>query len=145
MYALFLAGRMELTEFMRRMETFYKINEPVIIEEISKELYNLFIISQNIYFKDIVNFYIKDKIEYIEKNKSDDFNYKTVLSNLYSRLAYINSDFASKLVKKYSSFELVNPDERQAYLISRAVTGSDFSYFRDIIENSKVMRTKPRQ
>ncbi|KJE49210.1 MULTISPECIES: M1 family metallopeptidase [Acidiplasma] len=137
MYALFLAGRMELTEFMRRMETFYKINEPVIIEEISKELYNLFIISQNIYFKDIVNFYIKDKIEYIEKNKSDDFNYKTVLSNLYSRLAYINSDFASKLVKKYSSFELVNPDERQAYLISRAVTGSDFSYFRDIIENSK--------
>ncbi len=136
LYAFLLSGKISMTEYVRRLEKLYGINENIVIDEISKQLFNLYTITNNPYFRDLANFYIKDKMEYIEANKGDDFNFKITLSGLYTRLAYINSDFCSSLLKKYSGYEDVDPDFRLAYLVAQAKINNDFQYFADIIQNT---------
>ena len=137
LYAFLLSGKINMTTYVRRLEKLYGINENIVIDEISKELFNLYTITDNNYFKDLANFYIKDKMEYVEANRKDDFNFKITLSGLYTKLAYINNDFCKSLLKKYSSYENVDPDFRLAYLVAEAKINQDFSYFADIITNTK--------
>jgi tricorn protease interacting factor F2/3 len=133
LYAFLLSGKINLAQYVRRLEKLYGINENIVIDEISKQLYNLYTITNNSYFRDLANFYIKDKMEYIEENKKDDFNYKITLSGLYTKLAYINTDFCRALLKKYNDYESVDPDFRLAYLIAQAKVNNDFAYFADLI------------
>ncbi len=136
LYAFLLSDKMKLNEYIKRLEKFYHVNDNIIIDEISKQLYNLYNITNNNYFRDLANFYIKDKIEYIENNKKDDFNFKVSLSLLYTRLAYINEDFDKSLLKKYSNYYDIDPDFRLAYLIANVKINEDFDYLSDIIVNA---------
>ncbi len=136
LYAFLLSGKINMATYVRRLEKLYGINENIVIDEISKELFNLYTITNNNYFRDLANFYIKDKMEYIEANKKDDFNYKITLSGLYTKLAYINKDFCESLLKKYNLYENVEPDFRLAYLLAQAKVNQDFNYFADIIMNT---------
>ncbi len=136
LYAFLLSDKMKLNEYIKRLEKFYHVNDNIIIDEISKQLYNLYNITNNNYFMDLANFYIKDKIEYIENNKKDDFNFKVSLSLLYTRLAYINEDFDKSLLKKYSNYYDIDPDFRLAYLIANVKINEDFDYLSDIIVNA---------
>ena len=136
LYAFLLSDKMKLNEYIKRLEKFYHVNDNIIIDEIAKQLYNLYNITNNNYFRDLANFYIKDKIEYIENNKKDDFNFKVSLSLLYTRLAYINEDFDKSLLKKYSNYYDIDPDFRLAYLIANVKINEDFDYLSDIIVNA---------
>ncbi len=133
LYAFLLSNKIKLNEYVKRLERFYHVNDNIIIDEISKQLYSLYSITNSNYFKDIANFYIKDKIEYIENNKKDDFNFKISLSSLYTRLAYINDDFDRDLLKTYNNYYDIDPDFRLAYLIANARINNDFTYLSDII------------
>ncbi len=136
LYAFLLSDKIKLNEYIKRIEKFYHVNDNIIIDEISKQLYNLYNITNNNYFKDLANFYIKDKMEYIENNKKDDFNFKISLSSLYTKLAYINDDFDSSLLKKYNDYYDIDPDFRLAYLIANVKINNDFNYLSDIIINA---------
>jgi tricorn protease interacting factor F2/3 len=136
LYAFMLSGKINMTVYVKRLEKLYGINENIVIDEISKELFNLYTITDNKYFRDLANFYIKDKMEYIEANKKDDFNFKITISGLSTKLAYINKDFCASLLKKYSGYENVEPDFRLAYLVAEAKINQDFKYFADIILNT---------
>ena len=137
LYAFLLSGKIDLTEYVRRLEIFYRLNDTIIIEEISKQLFNLYNLTDNQYYKDLASFYIKDKKEYIENNKIEDTNYRVVLSSLYTRLSYIDKDFRNKIVSKYSDYKMIDPDFRQPYLISRALIGNDVEFLSKIITESK--------
>ncbi len=136
LYAFLLSGKINLSTYVRRLEKFYSVNDNIVIDEISKELYSLFNITGNNYFRDLANFYIKDKIEFIENNRKDDFNFKITLSQLYTRLAYISADFCKDILKKFGSYSSVDPDFRLAYLIANASINNDFNYITDIIKNT---------
>ncbi len=137
LYAFMLSGKIDLTEYIRRIEIFYRLNDTMIIEEISKQLFNMYNLTGKQYYKDIASFYIKDKIEYIENNKINDANYKIVLSALYTRISYIDNDFRKKIVSKYSSYSTLDPDFRQSYLIAKVLGGNDLEYITKIITESK--------
>jgi tricorn protease interacting factor F2/3 len=136
LYAFLLSGKISMTRYVRRLEKLYGVNENIVIDEISKQLSNLYIITNNGYFRDLANFYMKDKLEYIETNKKDDFNFKITLSGLYAKLAYVNKGFCSSLLKKYNDYESVDPDFRLAYLVAHAKINNDFQYFAGIIQNT---------
>ena len=136
LYAFLLSGKINMTQYVRRIEKLYGINDNIVIDEISKQLYSLYNITGNGYFRDLANFYIKDKMEYIEANKKDEFNYKISLSGLYTKLAYINNDFCKTLLSKYKEYGQVEPDFRLAYLIAQARINNDFKYFANIIETT---------
>ncbi len=136
LYAFLLSGKINMTQYVRRVEKLYGINDNIVIDEISKQLYSLYNITGNGYFRDLANFYIKDKMEYIETNKKDEFNYKISLSGLYTKLAYINNDFCKTLLSKYKEYSQVEPDFRLAYLVAQARVNNDFRYFANIIETT---------
>ncbi len=136
LYAFLLSNKIKLNEYVKRLEKFYHVNDNIIIDEISKQLYSLYSITNSNYFRDIANFYIKDKIEYIKNNRKDDFNFKISLSSLYTRLAYINDDFDRDLLKTYDNYYNIDPDFRLAYLIANARINNDFNYLSGIIINA---------
>ncbi len=136
LYAFLLSGKLNMTQYVRRLEKLYSINENIVIDEVSKQLWSLYNITGNKYFMDLANFYMKDKIDYIETNKKDEFNYKISLSGLYTKMAYINNDFCRELLKKYSEYSQVEPDFRLAFLIAQAKINNEFSYFAEIIEKT---------
>ncbi|SMD31051.1 M1 family metallopeptidase [Picrophilus oshimae] len=133
LYAFLLSGKIDLKTYSNRIESLKKLNDALIIDEISKQFFNLYSITMNQYFLDELKFYAQEKMEFIEKNKKNDFNYTIVLASIYERLAHYDLEFDRKLLSEYNDYYKTDSNFRLSYLIARARIENNIDYLTDIL------------
>ncbi len=136
LYAFLLSGKIDLKTYSNRIEPLKRLNDAILIEDISRQFFNLYNITMNQYFLDELKFYSNEKISFIEKNKKDDFNYTIVMASLYERLAQYDLDFDKKLLSEYNDYYKTDSNFRLSYLIARARVENNMDYLLDVLLKS---------
>ena len=135
-FAFLLSSAIDINQYLDRLLHFYNVNDGLVIEETSKQLFELFLTTRNDYFRDIAMRYVKRKMEFIRKNKRGDFNYGVILSDLSVIMAQLDEAFCIELLDSNENYFSVDPNLRSAYLIAHAKINNDLDFFMNLIDKA---------
>ncbi|WP_337860478.1 M1 family metallopeptidase [Ferroplasma sp.] len=137
MHAFLVSGKITLSEYLSRINKFMKLTDSLIIQEISNELFSLYLIdSKNSSVIEANMEYLADKIKELgEKQKNENINVSAARGILANRYARINRGYAEELSKFSSSINDVDPDMRQAVLTSYAIVNNDANKLLEFLSN----------
>ncbi len=135
-FAFLLSNAININQYLDRLLPFYNVNDGLIIEEMSKQLFELFLTTGNDYFKDIATHYVKGKIGFIRESKKGDFNYEAILSDLSVIMAQLDDGFCRELLDSNEDYFSIDPNLRSAYLIAHARISNNLDYFMSLMEKA---------
>lgn len=136
MHAFLLSGRITFGNYLSRIEKFMELNDPLIIREISGELFSIY----NIYpeSKELVNAnmeYLSSKLKALGDRKSNEnINITLTRGLLANRYAKINKGYAEELSRFVGSLNETDPNMRLAVLTSIAEIHNDAKLMLDLLE-----------
>ena len=135
-FAFLLSNAININQYLDRLFHFYDDNDGLVMEEMSKQLFELFLTTRNNYFRDIANRYVKGKIDFIRATKKGDFNYEAILSDLSVVMAQLDEVFCKGLLDSNEDYFSIDPNLRSAYLIAHAKMNNDLDYFMNLMEKA---------
>ncbi len=135
-FAFLLSNAININQYLDRLFHFYDDNDGLVMEEMSKQLFELFLTTRNNYFRDITMRYVKGKIDFIRATKKEDFNYEAILSDLSVVMAQLDEVFCKELLESDEDYFTIDPNLRSAYLIARAKINNDLGYFMNLMEKA---------
>ncbi|MCL4341494.1 MAG: M1 family metallopeptidase [Candidatus Thermoplasmatota archaeon] len=128
LFASLKGGIIDLSTYIRRIEPFQSIDDFVVVEDLSGQLYTLVsILPENHKLKDISLKYFNKQMKKLgDKKKGESENVSILRSSLASYLAVVDDDFAGKLERDFSRFHQIDPDMRHAVSIAEGRIGGKF-------------------
>jgi tricorn protease interacting factor F2/3 len=137
MHAFLVSGKITFDEYLSRIDKFMKLNDPLIIREISNELFSLYLIDpKNPRIIEVNMEYLADKIKELgAKQKNENINISVARGIIANRYATINKGYAEELSKFSESLSDIDPDMRQAVLTSYAIINNDANKMLKLLSN----------
>jgi tricorn protease interacting factor F2/3 len=128
LYAFLISGRRDLGEYLNHIHAFDNESNRLVVEEISNQLSNLYLLLPN--HLNLVEFsktFFTKHLERLgEKKENESENDAILRGSISAELAIVDPEFASTLSRKFSVFQDADPDMRSAIALSEAVTNNHF-------------------
>jgi tricorn protease interacting factor F2/3 len=136
LHAFLLAGKISFKDYLSRTSKFMELSDPLIIREISNELFSLYsIYPEN---RDIVNAnmeYLSSRLKAMgERRENENINISLARGVLANRYAIINRGYAEELSRFEKSLGETDPNMRLAVLTSMAIVHNDAGLMLDTLE-----------
>lgn len=118
-HAFFLAGLIGLEEYLSLIKKFFDSDEYLISIELSDQLFNLSLINPKRFKKLAIDFH-KRQYE-IWRDRKEDIS-RFLFGRICERLSILDLDFASELSKEFENYESIEPNLKQAVLVSYSIS-----------------------
>ncbi len=144
-YSFLLSGKINLDKYIETVRHFINLNNPLIVTEISNELFSLYTLSDNKKIIEINNEFLSSKIkELSSKKESEDINISILRGTLSYRYAIINRGYAEKLKDDINNLDNIDPDMKLVILASYAIATNDIKKLTELLDKSKNDEDKVR-
>ncbi len=144
-YSFLLSGKINLDKYIETVRRFINLNNPLIVTEISNELFSLYTLSDNKKIIEINNEFLSSKIkELSSKKESEDINISILRGTLSYRYAIINRGYAEKLKDDINNLDNIDPDMKLVILASYAIATNDIKKLTELLDKSKNDEDKVR-
>ena len=136
LHAFLLAGKISFKDYLSRAGKFMELTDPLIIREISNELFSLYsIYPEN---RDIVNAnmeYLSSRLKALgERRENENINISLARGVLANRYAIINKGYAEELSRFEKSLNETDPNMRLAVLTSMAIVHNNAGLMLNTLE-----------
>ncbi len=124
LHAFFIAGKITLEDYISKIKPFMEFNDPFIAMEISNSLYFLYTIAggNKTVLEENKKFHKEKLDEMGDQKEGESINISLARGVIASRYAAIDEDYAKEMSKKIEEILSVDPNMRNAVLISYALT-----------------------
>jgi len=134
-YSFLLSGKISLDKYIETVKHFMNLTDPLIVTEISNEIFSLHLISSNKKIIDINNEYLGKKLnELSTKKDNEDINISILRGRINYAYSIINRDYAEKMKDKINDLNNVDPDLKLAVLTSYAISTNDINKLIDLLK-----------
>ena len=136
LHAFLLSGKIGFKDYINRIEKFMELNDPLIIREISNELFSMYTIySESADILKANTGYLSSKLKVLgDRKENENINISLTRGILANRYAIINKGYAEELSRFEKSIMDTDPNMRLAVLTSIAIIHNDAKIMLDKLE-----------
>ncbi len=136
-YSFLLSGKISLDRYIETVKHFMHLNNPLIVTEISNELFSLYTIYENKKIIEINNKFLGDKLKVLSaKKENEDINISILRGVIGYRYAIINKEYAEKLKDEIDNIQDIDPDMRLSVITAYAIATNDIKKLEDLFNKS---------
>jgi tricorn protease interacting factor F2/3 len=139
LYAFLISGRMNLTDYLHRVEAFAGATDRLVVEEIAGQYSRLgLLLPENKAVAERARRFFRTHLERIGEKKEGESQNISILRGLLSReRSIVDPEFARQLSGLSKNFSQADPDLRAAVALSEALAHNDFSALQRLLAGSK--------
>ncbi|MCL4413097.1 MAG: M1 family metallopeptidase [Candidatus Thermoplasmatota archaeon] len=132
-YAFLQAGKIDLADFMKALESIRRSDEYSVIFRTVDILENSNEIIEDARLRNFIQEYATEKLEVVKKSKDE--NSLVLKEKLFNLLAEVDESFRRRNSPRVKDYGAVSPEEKSAVLISAAKEGCCVDKINELIEN----------